>query len=239
MNPLRLPPTVAGRPDAILYADTSSADGVHRADIYMLFEDYSTTTISLAFQDDDAEESQTTLTQRHNFAPPKPSGAQLKQWAASLGVSVARLASDVAKQSSAPVGDGSPGAFVGHVLAQLPALSPVGTSLGALLLTQVGATQMETPADEVRPGDLVWCHHADFRGKKGLAPYHTTLGASEPTTAIVVEVESKKNKLRCVLQSPAQKKGAPEEVSLRMDDLKSGVVKVFRVPPRQGWVAEW
>uniref|UniRef100_V5E7Y2 SH3 domain-containing protein n=1 Tax=Kalmanozyma brasiliensis (strain GHG001) TaxID=1365824 RepID=V5E7Y2_KALBG len=239
MNPLRLPPTVAGRPDAILYADTSSADGVHRADIYMLFEDYSTTTISLSFQDDDAEESQTSLTQRHNFPPPKPSAAQLKQWAASLGVSVARLASDVAKQTNSPIGDGSPRAFVGHVLSQLPALPPVGTSLGTPVLTQVGATLMDPPTDEVRPGDLVWCSHADFRGKKGLAPYHTTLGTTDPTVGVVVEVESKKNKLRCVIQSPAQKKGAAEEVSLRMDDLKSGVVKVFRVPPRQGWVAEW
>ncbi|SJX60543.1 uncharacterized protein SRS1_10186 [Sporisorium reilianum f. sp. reilianum] len=244
VNPLRLPPTVAGRPDAILYADTSSSTdtgvAVHRADIYMLFEDYSTTVISLCFQDDDLEEAHTSLTQRHNFAPAKPSSGELKQWSSAIGSAIAKLASDAAKQSSAPVGDGSARAFVQHVIASLPhALPPVGTSLGALLLTQVGPTVMETGADEIRAGDIVFASQADFKGKKGLAPYHTTLGNTEPSLGVVVDVEAKKNKLRCVIQSPATKRGTPEELSLRFDDLKSGIVKVFRVPPRQGWVADW
>ncbi|CDW99641.1 hypothetical protein [Sporisorium scitamineum] len=244
VNPLRLPPTVAGRPDAILYADTSSSTdtgvAVHRADIYMLFEDYSTTVISLSFQDDDLEETHTSLTQRHNFAPTKPSSSELQQWSSSIGSAIAKLASDAAKQSNAPVGDGSARAFVQHIIASIPhALPPVGTSLGALLLTQVGPTVMDTGADEIRPGDIVFCSQADFKGKKGLAPYHTTLGFNEPTTGIVVDVESKKNKLRCVVQSTSTRRGLPEELSLRLDDLKSGIVKVFRVPPRQGWVADW
>ncbi|GAC93327.1 hypothetical protein PHSY_000892 [Pseudozyma hubeiensis SY62] len=243
VNPLRLPPTVAGRPDAILYADTSSSTDtgvtVHRADVYMLFEDYSTTVISLSFQDDDHEETHTSLSQRHNFAPSKPSSAELKQWSSSIGAHIAKLALDSAKQSNAPIGDGSPRALVQQIISATPSLPPVGSSLGALILTQVGPTVMDTGADEVRPGDIVLCSQADFRGKKGLAPYHTTLGATEPTPAIVVEVESKKNKLRCVLQSPSSRKGLPEEVSLRLDDLKSGIVKVFRVPPRQGWVQNW
>ena len=245
INPLRLPPTVAGRPDAILYADTSSnADSgvqVHRADIYMLFEDYSTTVISLSFQDDDLDENNTSLTQKHSFPPSKPSGSDLKQWSASIGAGVAKLASDAAKQSSTPIGDGSPRAFVQHVLSQIPtALPPVGTSLGALILTQVGPPIMEQGSDEVKPGDIVSCTNADFKGKKGLAPYHMTFGTpSEPTVAIVTEVETKKNKLRCIVQSPNNKKGLADEVSLRMDDLKSGIVKVFRVPPRQGWVNDW
>lgn len=99
---------------------------------------------------------------------------------------------------------------------------------------------MEAPTDEVRPGDIVSCTTADFKGKKGLAPYHMTFGSqSDPTLGIVVEVETKKNKLRCIIQSPNNKKGLPDEVSLRLDDLKSGIVKVFRVPPRQGWVNDW
>ena len=247
-DPLRLPPTVAGRPDAILYADTSSNANtgvpIHKADIYMLFEDYSTTTISLSFQDDDLDETHTSLTQRHNFPPAKPGAAELRQWSSSIGAAIAKLAGDAAKQSHTPVGDGSARAFVSSVLSQIPdALPPVGSSFGALILTQVGPTIMESSPDEVRPGDIVSCSQADFRGKKGLAPYHMTFAISpgaEPTTGIVVEVESKKNKLRCIVQSPTtNKKGLPDEVSLRLDDLKSGIVKVFRVPPRQGWLNDW
>ncbi|PWZ02502.1 hypothetical protein BCV70DRAFT_196743 [Testicularia cyperi] len=241
LSPLRLPPTVAGRPDAILYADTSSDGPTHSAQIYLLFEDYSTTVISLSFQDDDAEEAHTVLQQRHSFPPPKPAAEQLRQWSSQVGSALAKLAADAAKQSSSPVGDGSPRAFVQAMVSSIPfALPPVGHSLGAVILTQVGPTTMESAPDEVRPGDLVSCSQADFRGKRGLAPYHMTFGTQhEPTTAIVVECESKKNKLRCILQSPNNKKGLPDEVSLRLDDLKSGIVKVFRVPPRQGWVQDW
>ncbi|SPO20171.1 uncharacterized protein UTRI_00564_B [Ustilago trichophora] len=246
VNPLRLPPTVAGRPDAILYADTSSNPDeagihVHKADIYMLFEDYSTTVISLSFQDDDLDETHTSLTQRHSFPPAKPSLSDLKQWSSSIGSAIAKIASDTAKQSSSPVGDGSPRALIQTILSSIPtALPPVGASLGCPILTQVGPTIMEAPTDEVRPGDIVSCTTADFKGKKGLAPYHMTFGSqSDPTLGIVVEVETKKNKLRCIIQSPNNKRGLPDEVSLRLDDLKSGIVKVFRVPPRQGWVNDW
>lgn len=244
LNPLRLPPTVAGRPDAILYADTSSSTDsgvvVHRADVHMLFEDYSTTVISLSFQDDDLEETHTTLSQRHNFAPPKPSSAELKQWSSSIGAEIGRLATEAAKQSSAPLGDGSPQGFVHHIISSVASLPPVGTSLGALILTQVGPTVVETGADEPRAGDIVLCSNADFRGKKGLAPYHTTLGSSLPIPAILVDMEPKKNKLRCILQNPSHsKKHHPEEISLRLDDLKSGILKIYRSPPRHGWLPHW
>ena len=238
MNPLRLPPTVAGRPDAILYADTSSdTDGrvaVHRADIYMLFEDYSTTVISLSFQDDDLEEQHTSLTQRHNFPPAKPAAAELKQWSSNIGSMIAKHASDAAKQCHGPIGDASSRAFVAHILSSLPqSLPPVGTSLGCVIHTQVGTTVMDS-LDEPHPGDIVSCSSADFKGKKGLAPYHFTLNCQ----GFIVDVEPKKNKLRTIIQSPTKKNG-PEEVSLRLDDLKSGIVKVYRVPPRSGWVMDW
>ncbi|GAK62166.1 uncharacterized protein PAN0_001c0364 [Moesziomyces antarcticus] len=244
LNPLRLPPSVAGRPDAILYADTSSSSdtgvAVHRADIYMLFEDYSTTVISLSFQDDDLDEAHTSLTQRHNFAPAKPGADELRQWSAGIGAVLARMATDAVKAGVA-VGDGSARGMVYALLGQVPnALPPVGSALGVPVLTQVGPTVMETAADEVRPGDVISCAGADFKGKKGLTPYHTTLGTgASPTLLVLVDVEPKKNKLRAVVQSQGKKGASPDEVSLRLDDLKAGIVKVFRVPPRQGWVADW
>ncbi|GAC73728.1 hypothetical protein PANT_9c00269 [Moesziomyces antarcticus T-34] len=244
LNPLRLPPSVAGRPDAILYADTSSSSdagvAVHRADIYMLFEDYSTTVISLSFQDDDLDEVHTSLTQRHNFAPAKPGADELRQWSAGIGSTLARMATDAVKAGVA-VGDGTARGMVYALLGQVPnALPPVGSALGVPVLTQVGPTVMEAAADEVRPGDVISCAGADFKGKKGLTPYHTTLGTgASPTLLVLVDVESKKNKLRAVVQSQGKKGASPDEVSLRLDDLKAGIVKVFRVPPRQGWVADW
>jgi hypothetical protein len=127
------------------------------------------------------------------------------------------------------------------LLGQVPnALPPVGSALGVPVLTQVGPTVMEAAADEVRPGDVISCAGADFKGKKGLTPYHTTLGTgASPTLLVLVDVEPKKNKLRAVVQSQGKKGASPDEVSLRLDDLKAGIVKVFRVPPRQGWVADW
>lgn len=245
MNPLRLPSTVVGRPDAILYVDTSPKPGVdpslHQAAVHVLFDDYSTTVVRLAFMDDDAEESQTSLTQAHSFPPNKPSVETLRQWSTHIGSVIAKLAVDACKQTSAPIADGSARGFVQAMLASMPgALPSVGYSFGVLILTQVGPTMMQPQLDEVRPGDCVSCSQADFRGKKGLAPYHMTFGSqSEPTIGIVTECETKKNKLRCIIQSPHNKKGLPDEVSLRLDDLKSGIVKVFRVPPRQGWVQDW
>ena len=47
LTPLRLPLTVSGRPDAIMYADTSTATKKgrtkHTAEVHVLFEDYSQT----------------------------------------------------------------------------------------------------------------------------------------------------------------------------------------------------
>lgn len=96
---------------------------------------------------------------------------------------------------------------------------------------------MEKSSDEIKAGDIVACFNSDFKGKKGLTPYHLVLGSQlEPTLAIVVEVETKKNKLKCVLQNANK---GPEEVSLRLDDLKSGVLKVFRAVPNQGYLEDW
>lgn len=146
------------------------------------------------------------------------------------------------KSAGVAVGEETPQALVHAVLASVPlALPSVGASYGTTVFSQVGPTVTEGTADAVRAGDVIQCFGAELRGKKGLAPYHATFGTSHaPTVAIVVEHETKKQKLRVVLQGGHEgKKKGPEEVSLRLDDLKSGVVKAFRVPPRDGWIEEW
>jgi len=73
-------------------------------------------------------------------------------------------------------------------------------------------------------GDIAAFHDARFKGRKGLSSYEQHVGSvEEPLLGIVVEFEQKgKHKVR-VLQV---ERGVPEEVSYRLDDLKSGRVVV-------------
>jgi hypothetical protein len=131
---------------------------------------------------------------------------------------------------------------VAALLASVPdALPPAGASWGVPLLALAGGTVLDRGADVIRPGDVVGLWGADFKGKRGIVQYHTSFGSpNEPSIAVCVEHEERKNKLKVVLLPDAaaskRKTTAPEEVSLRLDDLKSGVVKVYRVASRS-WVA--
>jgi len=75
-----------------------------------------------------------------------------------------------------------------------------------------------------RPGDIAAFHDAKLKGKKGLSSYSQAVGSvEEPLVGIVAEFDNKnKHKMR-VLQV---ERGVPEEVSYRLDDLKSGKVLV-------------
>lgn len=78
--------------------------------------------------------------------------------------------------------------------------------------------------DQPRAGDIAAFHDARLKGRKGLQSYEQHVGSvEEPLLGIVVEYEQKnKHKIR-VLQV---ERGVPEEVSYRLDDLKSGKVVV-------------
>ena len=85
------------------------------------------------------------------------------------------------------------------------------------------------------PGDFVACYGADLSGRKGIAPYHMQIGSpNDPTIAIAIEYEEKKRKIRCIVQ-----RKTPEELSIRLDDLKSGIIKVGRPIPKEGWIEDW
>ena len=131
------------------------------------------------------------------------------------------------------MGDGTPFAFVAHVLGHAGALPPVGGAFGAPILSQSGPTPQPS-LDDPRPGDVVAASNAEFKGKEGLASYHATYPAF---LGVVTEFEAKKNKVRALMQNPAGKKPI-EEVSLRLDDLRAGSVRIWRPAPRQGWV-DW
>jgi hypothetical protein len=114
-------------------------------------------------------------------------------------------------------------------------LPAIGPSFGPIILAQAATTPVDVGSDEIRPGDIVALHGVDLKGKKGLGSYHATFGsAQEPTFACVVESEAKKRRLRCILVSGVEgKRGrGAEEVSLRLDDAKSGLLRVFRLAPK-------
>lgn len=250
-RPVKLPPTLM-RPDAVRTVNVQDEGSTHLIRVDLVFEDYSSTAISVKYQDDDASEEHTEIAQRHNFAPGRPQAQELMSWSQQLGSRIARQASTfLTKGQQTQLGDGTSKGFITALIALSTnenALPPVGSSFGAILLAQAATTPVDQGSDEIRPGDIVALHGADFKGKRGLTPYHVTYGTTqEPAFACVLEAtseSSKKRKLRCILvptssaSGKPSKSGLPEEVSLRLDDVKSGLLRVFRVAPKHGWLPE-
>ncbi|UZJ53462.1 hypothetical protein CBS101457_002782 [Exobasidium rhododendri] len=241
--PVKLPPSLL-RSDANSIVSTQNIGKRHLIKVEIIFEDYSSTVIEVHFDDDDIKEEATELKQRHNPAPSRPNAEQLHYWSQKYGSQVARhaVASHSAKSN---MGDGSSKGFIAALLTASAGggnndlLPSVGSSFGAMILAQTGTTPIDVGADEIRAGDIIALHGIDLKGKKGLASYHATFGsAHDPTYACVIESEAKKRKLRCILVAGIEgKRGkGPEEVSLRLDDVKSGLLRVFRLAPRD-WLA--
>ncbi|CAD6888326.1 unnamed protein product [Tilletia laevis] len=248
-----LPPTLSDRVDTITRVNEqviSEANGEvkHIVAIHVLFQDYSQTVVDLDYVDGDAEERYTTLSQRHLFPPVPPDGSTLVKWYRDIGAFIGAQADQlVSTKETRVVGDGSGYALPASLIGASPsrALGPVGASFGAMILHKAGPTVLEAGPDDVRAGDIVVLYGTEFKGKKAaLSSYHNTYGsAREPAFGVVVENETKKNKLRIAIQSAGSggKRGAAgvEEMSLRMDDLRAGVLKAFRVAPAQGWLEDW
>lgn len=172
----------------------------------------------------------------------------MKQWGR-VGVQIHETASVLYdKSKKALVGDGSYLGFVIAVLSQVPNAShpaPPFDNLGYLIYMQTGGSVQRRVTD-VMPGDLVVIQEAKFKGHKGLQSYHQTAGVGEPLYAIVSDYEQKKSKVR-VFQAnqhvgqqvrtslSTEGNGAHrsclqtvESVSYRLEDLKSGSIKVRR-----------
>jgi len=80
-----------------------------------------------------------------------------------------------------------------------------------------------------RAGDIAAFHDAKLKGRKGLSGYEQHVGSvEEPLLGIVVDFEVKNKHKVKVLQV---ERGVPEEVSYRLDDLKTGRVAVSRARP--------
>ena len=235
LTPNGLPPVFQGRKDIYFESkdSTTAGDGgrtLVTKEVSILFQDYSQTLITIA--SDPQDPSSTEVDQRHEPPPRSLRQDQLEEAYEKYGRTIA---STVASKKDAIIGDGSPHGLV-HVLLEpfKDALRPVGTrAYGALVYANLAnaSTQMN---DEIRPGDIVSFRNAKFSGKHGPMHAKYSMEVGKPDhVGIVAEWDGTKKKVRAWEQGRESKKCKVE--SFKLDDLRSGEVKIWRVMPR-AWV---
>ncbi|KAH9887148.1 hypothetical protein F4778DRAFT_757368 [Xylariomycetidae sp. FL2044] len=231
-----LPPIFQNKRDIYCEFDESSstADGrpVISKEVFILFPDYSQTVISVQF--DPQNGSDVELEQRHEPPPRALRQDQLEEAYEQFG---RQIAASVAGKKDSVIGDGSPHALVFELLRPFKdVLHPVGTrAFGALVYANLAnaSTQLN---DEIRPGDIISIRNAKFQGKHGAmhAKYSVEVGKPDHV-AVVAEWDGTKKKVRAWEQGRESKKIKQE--SFKLEDLRSGEVKIWRVMPRSwiGW----
>lgn len=237
LQPNSLPPQLQGRKDIFFESEESQSTqrGVGTTitrDIYVLYQDYSQTVITVRF--DPQDQNDVHLEQRHEGPPRSLRQDQLEQAYERFGRAISE--SVTAKKDSV-VGDGTPQGLIGELLRPFKdALLPVGTrAYGALVYSNL-ANASTTQNDEIRPGDIISIRNAKFQGKHG--PMHQKYSAEvgrPDHVGVVAEWDGTKKKVRVWEQGRESKKVKQE--SFKLDDLRSGEVKIWRVMPRSwvGW----
>ncbi|KAI0406154.1 hypothetical protein F4802DRAFT_596512 [Xylaria palmicola] len=229
-----VPPAFQGRKDIYTESNESKSTEDGRKfvtkEILILFQDYSQTIVTVRF--DPKDDSQTELDQRHEPPPRQLRQDELEEAYERFG---RRIAHSVASKKDSVVGDGTPHTLVHELIRPLKdALLPVGTrAYGALVYANLAnaATQLN---DEIRPGDIISIRNAKFQGKHGAMHAKYTMEVGRPDhVAIVAEWDGTKKKVRAWEQGRDSKKVKLE--SYKLEDLRSGEVKIWRVMPRT-WV---
>ncbi|XXG99136.1 hypothetical protein Hte_005471 [Hypoxylon texense] len=232
LSPGGLPPVFQGRRDIHTETDESAAGTSVTKEVFILFQDYSQTVITVNF--DTQKPTDVLLEQRHEPPPRSLRQDQLEEAYERFGRS---LASSVASKKDTVVGDGSSQSLVLELLKPLKdALLPVGTrAYGALVYSNMAnaSTQLN---DEIRAGDIISIRNAKFQGKHGPMHAKYSMEVGKPDhVAIVAEWDGTKKKVRAWEQGRESKKVKQE--SFKLEDLRSGEVKIWRVMPRSwlGW----
>jgi myosin tail region-interacting protein MTI1 len=225
-------------------------------DVFVLFQDYSKTHINAQFDTQAVDDVK--LSQQHAPPPDKLRQDQLEDAHTRFGRRIAGL---VGGKEGSVVGDATPQGLVLDLLGQLPgALLPVGTrAYGALVYQNRGNATVEQ-YDEIRPGDIVSFRNSKFQGKHGNLHTKYSHDVGKPDhVGVVAEWDGTKKKIRAWEQGKedeglggedpglagsgkakdkGKKKGGKVKVkqeSFRLEDLRSGEVRVWRVMGR-GWV---
>ncbi|KAJ3853307.1 hypothetical protein EV368DRAFT_39201 [Lentinula lateritia] len=147
-----------------------------------------------------------------------------------VGVQVCEVATTLFEKSKKVlIGDGTYQGFIDATLRDVPNAAPMsGQEYGYLVYMQSGAS-VQKRASEILPGDIAWMHEAKFKGHKGLQTYSQTVGSEVPLVGVVGEFDAKKFKIRVFQANQHVGQQTVETVSYRLEDLKSGQFKIFRV----------
>ncbi|KAL4871922.1 hypothetical protein BDV12DRAFT_163372 [Aspergillus spectabilis] len=231
------PPVLQNRQDILLEIEesTSSKRGGKTTvtkDVYVLFRDYSQTVITVSF--DARNPADAVLEQRHEQPPLPPRQDQLENAHIQIGT---RVTEGVNAIQNTTVPDGTPFGLIKHLLNPLSdALRPVGNrAYGALVYANM-ANASVLQNDEIRPGDIVSFRNARFQGHRGTMHQKYSAEVGKPDhVAIVMDWDGTKKKIRAWEQGRESKKVKLE--SFKLNDLRSGECKVWRVMPRSwiGW----
>ncbi|KAI0070243.1 hypothetical protein K474DRAFT_1561172, partial [Panus rudis PR-1116 ss-1] len=145
-----------------------------------------------------------------------------------VGIQVHEAAARLYEESKKHVvGDGSYIGFVHATLSQVPNhLPPSGyDSFGYLIYAQTGAAVQRRVTD-IMPGDIIVLHDAKLKGHKGIQIYHQNVGEAEPLVAVIADYEVKKTKVKVYQANQRVGHQTVESVSYRLEDVKSGSIKV-------------
>jgi hypothetical protein len=236
-KPNGIPPVFQNRKD-LLYEmeETSSTKRGGKTtitkDLYVLFQDYSQTVITAQFDTQDPTDVK--LDQRHEPPPSRLRQDQLEQAHDQFGRRIAEAASP---KKETVVGDGTSQGLVQELLKPFPdALLPIGTrSYGAVVYANL-ANASTQQNDEIRPGDVITLRNAKFQGKHGPMHAKYSMEVGKPDhVGVVAEWDGTKKKVKAWEQGRESKKVKLE--SFKLDDLRSGEVKIWRVMARSwvGW----
>ncbi|KAL6697391.1 hypothetical protein J3F84DRAFT_347128 [Trichoderma pleuroticola] len=233
----QVPPVLQGRKDIHFECDetTSTNQGekvIISRETFILFQDYSQTILTARYDPNDPTTVE--LEQRHEAPPKAMRQDQMEEAYDTFGRRIS--ASAIAKKDQV-VGDGTAQSFVLEMIRPLEdALLPISTrSYGALVYANM-ANASTQQHDVIRPGDIITIRNAKFQGKHGPmhAKYSSEVGKPDHV-GIVAEWDGTKKKVRAWEQGRDGKKVKQE--SYKLDDLRSGEVKIWRVVSRSwvGW----
>jgi len=235
-QPRGAPPVFHGRKDILFEFEESTskrgAKTIVAKDLFVLFQDYSQTIITAQF--DAQNPADVKLEQRHEQPPSRLRQDQLEQAHEQFG---RRIFETVTSKKETVVGDGTPQGLVQELLKPFAdALLPVGTrAYGAVVYGNL-ANASTQQNDEIRPGDIITLRNTKFQGKHGPMHAKYTMEVGKPDhVGVVAEWDGTKKKVRAWEQGRESKKVKLE--SFKLDDLRSGEVKIWRVMPRSwvGW----
>ncbi|KAF9881712.1 sh3 domain-containing protein [Colletotrichum karsti] len=227
-----VPPVFQGRRDLYYETDEATEGSNITRTIYVLFQDYSQTIITVQYDQNNA--SDVLIEQRHDSPPRALRQDELEQSYERFGRPIAEA---VASKKETIVGDGTPHGLVHELFKPFnDVLAPIGTrAYGALVYSNM-ANASTQQNDQIRPGDIISVRNARFQGKHGPMHAKYSMEVGKPDhVAVVSEWDGTKKKVRAWEQGRESKKVKVE--SFKLDDLRSGEVKIWRVMPRSwvGW----